>query len=246
MGNFTFTLYEVFGYLLPGGVTLIGFVVLYWASFMPGMPLGIASFQAGPVTWVSVSLASYLLGHAWQAIGNLCFHGVEDSLLSSQNGSAPAWMRERARLAASEFLKVNPDQLDPRWIFSALDEYTVQIGKIGDRDLFVYREGFYRATALSLFFLSATLFLRTFVPGASIMFTKGLFHVPGWEAFVTAVLISGAGYLFVRRYKRFAEYRVTHAVLSALVMSSTMPSTSKPSQVSQPRPTESNGKATLP
>lgn len=220
MGNIAFTLYEVVGYVLPGSVTFLGFVIFYWTVFVPRLPLGIASFQAGPVTWVTVVLASYLLGHAAQAIANTCFSGIESSVLATSNGTAPEWMRERARQAASEILKVDLTLLEPESIFATLDEYTAQNGEVGDRDLFVYREGFYRGTALALFFLSATLLARMCVPGASIMFIKGQFFVSWWEPLITAAIVGGVGYLFVRRYKRFAKYRVTHAVLAALTLQS--------------------------
>ena len=96
--------------------------------------------------------------------------------------------------------------------------HDVQTGKEGDREIFVYREGFYRGTALSLLLLSAALLVRMFVPGASIRFTKGLFQLSFWEPLITAVITGGVGYLFVRRYQRFAEYRITRAVLAALVV----------------------------
>jgi len=224
MGNLAFTLYEVFGYVLPGGITFLAFVVLYWAFFVPAVPVNIASFQAGLVTWAAVTLASYVLGHAVQAVGNLCFHGAENSALGAEHGSAPTWMRERARQAAIEILDVGSDQqLEPRWLFRVLDEYALQTGKEGDREIFVYREGFYRGTALSLFLLSAVLLVRTFIPGASILFTRGLFYVSFWQLLLTAAILSGVAYLFVRRYQRFAEYRVTRAVLSALVIRNASP-----------------------
>lgn len=218
MGTLSFTLYEVWGYLLPGGMTLLAFVVLYWSCFVPGVPLGIPNFRAGSLTWIAVIMASYVLGHAVQAVGNVFFREVEISVLNSHKGRAPTWIRERARQAASEILKVVPDQLEPRWIFRTLDEYALQIGNVGDRDIFVYREGFYRGTALSLFILSVALLVRMFVPGASILFTKGLFYLSFWELLTTVLLVASVGYLFVRRYQRFAEYRVTRAILAALVV----------------------------
>ncbi|MBZ5696771.1 MAG: hypothetical protein LAN36_15605 [Acidobacteriia bacterium] len=154
MGNLTFTLYEIFGYAMPGGVALLALLIFYWALFVPRMALGIAHFQVGLVTWIAVTLASYILGHAVQGIANACFPSVERSVLDSQHGSAPHWMRERAQHAARAILGVTseiPSQLEPRWVFRALDEYALQNGKDGDREIFVYREGFYRGTALSLF-----------------------------------------------------------------------------------------------
>jgi hypothetical protein len=260
IGNLTFTLYEIFGYVFPGGVAFLAFVVLYWALFVPGVPLGIATFQPGLVTWISVIAASYALGHASQAVGNKLFHAAEKSTLDSQAGSAPSWLREQAQQSARRILNVNSDQLEPRWVFRALDEYALQTGKDGDRDMFVYREGFYRGTALSLFFLSAALLVRIFIPGTSIHFTKGMFYVSYLELLVTAVFVGGIGFLFVRRYQRFAEYRITRAVLAAIVLQNTpsapgipgnpspvgLPTTGNPAQDLQQRPAETNGKTTLP
>lgn len=218
VGNLAFTLYEVFGYLLPGGITFIAFAVLYWASFVARMPLGIADFQAGLVTWVAVTITSYVLGHAVQGVGNICFHGMEGSVLDSENGSAPLWMRECARKAAAGILDVGADdQIESRWLFRVLDEFALQSCKDGDREIFVYREGFYKGTSLSLFLLSAALLVRMVVPGACISFTKGPFQILWYEVLVTAAIVGGVAFIFVRRWQRFADYRITRAVLAALV-----------------------------
>ena len=127
-------------------------------------------------------------------------------------------MLERAVQTASELLGVQLDKIEPAWVYRALDEYAVQTGKSGDRDMFVYREGFYRASSVTLFFLSLTLLIRMIVPGASIQFTRWLFPVSWLELLTTAVVASLVAWLFLQRYKRFADYRVTRAVLSALVI----------------------------
>jgi hypothetical protein len=217
MEKLSFTLYEIFGYLLPGGVVFLSMVVIYWAVFVPAVPLGIATFQVGVVTWGALVVTTYILGHATQGVANRCFRGVEKSVLASQ----PLWMRDRASQVASEILKVSTNQLEPRWIVVALDEYTVQAGKVGDREVFVYREGFYRATTLSLFFLSGAIVVRMFVPGASIMFTKGLFLISRPELVTTAAVVGVTGYLFFGRYRRFAEQRVVRAIVAALILQST-------------------------
>jgi hypothetical protein len=91
--NFTFTLYEIFGYLLPGGVTLVALILLYWALFVPTVPLGIASFQPGLGTWTIILLVSYVLGHGVQAVGNKLLRGIETSALAL---ASTGWMGECA------------------------------------------------------------------------------------------------------------------------------------------------------
>ena len=136
LDNFAFTLYEIFGYLFPGGLALLGISLLFWAVFVPRLPLGIATFQPGLVTWTAVVFTAYLLGHAVQAIGNLLLKGAEDDALGV-NGTLPEEIRKRAAELSAKLLTVNAEKLNPIWIFKTLDEESVQSGKAGDRDIFV-------------------------------------------------------------------------------------------------------------
>ena len=85
-------------------------------------------------------------------------------------------MLGRATHTAAELLNVPPNELKARWVCRTLDEYGLQEGEAGDRNIFVYREGFYRGTSIALLFLCLTLFARMIVPGAAIHFTKWLFR----------------------------------------------------------------------
>jgi hypothetical protein len=202
--NFAFTLYEIFGYLFSGAMGLLGLMLLYWALFVPKVPLGIATFQPGFGTWTVIVVVSYVLGHASQAAGNIFLRSIE-------------------RQSAAELTGVPADHLQPHWIYRILDEYAVQNGKPGDRDMFIYREGFYRGTCISLFFLAATLLVRGTFPGTSIQFTRWLLPVSTVQLLTTAGICAGLALLFLKRYRRFTEYRITRAVLSALVLQKAKP-----------------------
>jgi hypothetical protein len=142
----------------------------------------------------------------------------ESAILATEKGSAPQWMKERARQTALKILDINSDQLEPEWVFRTLDQYAAQAGKQGDRDIFIYREGFYRGTAIALCLLAVTLLIRMCFSGCSIEFTKNIFHISRCELFLNAFITGGIAYLFLRRYRRFVRYRITHAVLTALVV----------------------------
>jgi uncharacterized membrane protein YjjP (DUF1212 family) len=114
-----------------------------------------------------------------------------------------------------------------------LDEYSVQTGKPGDRDTFIYREGFYRGTSIALFVLSAAVLVRVAIPGSSIQFTKWLFCVSIWQGLLTAFIAAALALLFFQRYRRFAEYRVTRAVLAALIIQK-LPNKATTSGTSEP------------
>lgn len=227
--NFAFTLYEIFGYLLPGGVALLALMLLYWALFVPLVPLGIASFQMSLGAWTLVVVMSYALGHAVQALGNKLLRRIEDAALST---GVDAVINQKGRKLAAELLGIPAEKIEAKWLYRTLDEYAVQNGKPGDRDMFIYREGFYRGTCIALFLLSVALLIRLAFPGASIQFTKWLFAVSSWQLLLTATIAAALGWLFLQRYKRFAAYRVTRAVLAALVIRS------KPAIESQSRSPE--------
>jgi len=217
-GTLAFTLYEVFGYLLPGSVALQGILVLYWTFFVPRVPLGFATYHPGTVAWTALVIASYLLGHAAQGVANVIHTGAEDAALSPSE-TTPPWMLERATQLARKLLGLgSSDTISARWVVRTLDEYGVQAGELGDRDVFVYREGFYRGTSFAFFFLSIALLVRAWYPGASIQFTKGLFYISTLQLLSTALVTSVIGRIFVWRYQRFADYRITRAVLAALVL----------------------------
>lgn len=215
LDNFAFTLYELFGYLLPGGISLLGFVFIFWALFLPKVPLGVATFQPGFATWTAIIVVSYVLGHAAQALGNKLLRKIETHALEMTGAK---WMKDRARQTAAELLGVPPLDVGPRWVYRVLDEYTLQAGKPGDRDMFIYREGFYRGTAIALFFLSLAVGIRLVIPGTAIHFTKWDFQLTYWPLLLSAAITAGLGWLFLQRYIRFTDYRITRAALTALVI----------------------------
>ena len=143
LDNFTFTLYEIFGYVFPGTLALFGLLLLFWALFVPCVPLGVAAYQPGLVAWTAFVVAAYLLGHGVQAVGNFFFKDAETAALGN-NGTIPQEIRKNATNLAAKLLGVAPEKLTPGWVFRTLDEYSVQNGEVGDRDMFVYRGNLFR------------------------------------------------------------------------------------------------------
>jgi hypothetical protein len=215
LSNFAFSLYEIFGYLIPGSLTLAGFGLSYWALFEPRLAFRPAAFQPGVGTWVIVVVACYVLGHAVQAAGNVLLRPIENAV--SEMTSMPL-LRESAMRNAAALFGVVSKEVEPGWRYRVLDEYSLQTGIPGDRDMFIYREGFYRAGSVALFFLAASVGLRAVIPGAALRLTHWTRPVHWWESAVTAAIVGSIGFLFLQRYRRFAEYRVTRAVLASLVL----------------------------
>jgi len=213
--NFAFTLYELFGYLLPGSVALLALTMLYWALFVPSVPLGIAAFQLSLGAWTVIVVISYALGHAAQALGNKLLGHIEKT---AEKTGVTDVVNQRAHEATAELLGIPVERVTAKWAYRTLDEYAFQTGKPSDREIFIYREGFYRGTCIALFFLSLTLLIRLVIPGASIQFTKWLYPVSVWQFLLTAAITAALAWLFLQRFKRFVSHRVTRAILSGLVL----------------------------
>src|SRR5437667_10773171 len=102
------TLYEAFGYLLPGIVFISALAILFWSVYLPASPLEFVelSFQV----LVVLLLLAYFFGHLNQALGNLLtkiFRSPEEVVLSKgQPGSMPYFLVHLAQAQAGVLLGI--------------------------------------------------------------------------------------------------------------------------------------------
>lgn len=210
-----FSLYEIFGYIFPGAIGVAGMFLIYWRLFLPPN-LVLVGLTSG-WWWLLLGII-YFFGHILQAIANLALswkswhpeaHFFKENLFpESLRG-----LLEKKACAAIGLSGEN--QLTPELIYEISDHYVLQNGKTEVREIYVYREGFYRGMAAGLFFLSGGL----------------LFHASGTSSlnvggFYIALNLSGIAFLSstsvvmailsIHRYFRFANYRVKYALYSML------------------------------
>ncbi len=215
------TLYEIFGYLLPGVVSLTAIMILLWAFYMPQSTLALTDLSAQ--AYIALLVLAYLLGHLTQALGNLLVKKVlvspeEAALSKGQAASIPYDLVQRARLKAGKMLGIDLEDISPGWLFRICDETLVQRGICSDRDMYIYREGFYRGTMVSMLVLAVALTVRAVIPGTSLRIATSVQAISAL-VFVFFIILSLAGtWLAFQRYRRFSNYRVTHAVLSFLIL----------------------------
>jgi hypothetical protein len=84
------SLYEIFGHLIPGTVTLIAAVTGFWALFSANAPLPIAWLVAVP--WYVALILAYLAGILTQALASQ----IEDWLIARSNRSSASSSNGRA------------------------------------------------------------------------------------------------------------------------------------------------------
>jgi hypothetical protein len=206
--------------MLAGGIAL-----LFWSIFFPQ---SVVAFDLKSVEVWAVSLGlAYVGGHVCQGVGN------EVSRLSTPPEEAAfAGVLSPAIIAAckkkaKELTGVDAGALSPRWLYRLCDDAVIRSGKIGEREVFVYREGFYRGSFIGMAILVSGvlgLFVRLLLEADNGAGRWGNAAKLGDLEFTPArlVFLAATGTvtsaLLWRRYQRFAEYRVTHAMLGFLTI----------------------------
>jgi len=215
-----FSLYEFFGYVLPGMVFLLAWAVLLWALLLPKEVVPLRQLDVQVV--VASLLLAYLLGHAAQAISNLIFRTAGVSEFSCITDGAlnalPKSALDTAAVKAARMTGIRREDMKPELLYSICDEALAQQGKIGDREVYQYREGFYRGVAVAAAVFTVSLLARALGPQA--VLTVGGQEVPLSRCvlFSLAACTGLCVWLSFQRYKRFVGYRVKRAVLAFLVL----------------------------
>jgi hypothetical protein len=211
------TLYDFFGYLLPGSIIALAVSIFMWAVYFPGK-----TFPVSPLsnqTWIVFAVFSYFAGHLIQALGNWLGKGIkpEESLFAKEAKPNDQALATAVRSTISSW-GIETDKLDPKWLLQLCDETVAQTGVIADREIFVYREGFYRGTCGALLLLAVAMLVRLLKGSALLSFGDDVLCIPisMWLLFMLLSLVGSV--MAFMRFKRFAQHRVNSAVAGFLVL----------------------------
>lgn len=228
IGDLRATLYDIFGYLLPGIFATLGCYLLVSAIARPHAPLNPAVLSY-PVVVGSLLLIGYTVGHLLQAISNvLPWFSSQDatSLLTaadSENGNAGACLSAAAVQLLNDRLRQTfgpqVDGLTGAEKYALVDEARALALREGDREVYVYREGFYRGMAVAAAVLSIGLVVRLFVGLTCFVWQSAVLCFGRMEMFVLLGFTGASILAFRSRAARFARYRVTRAVMLWLATS---------------------------
>lgn len=199
------TTYEFFGYLAPGLVSASG--VWLCAASVDHRIAAIPPWNSW-TTLVVVLFAAYISGHLTQALGNMMAsaRGVSES----SKMKIPPYAIQAARSVLEQLLR--NQTLSDDDVQRVCDAYLVQHGRTGLRDLYVYREGFYRGLTAAFPILA----VGVLAADLSWPFSGAAF---GQGVMLGAVLILlGGTWLSYRRYCRFAAYRRAIGVEGAVAL----------------------------
>jgi hypothetical protein len=294
IGEFRSSLYDLFGYLLPGVVATAALVLFIWPWLGPELNLPISVLLTSPFIWVFFT-ASNFIGHGLHAAGNCTIwlmqfeEGVLDQARSdgvsiSHGTSALRFVAQQFRVkplspalqlaiqtsvaayialpdrlqgnshsAAASMDEVNVEteevdnltgttlkeriksvhsttttkdkhtpppsrdmsssgKLSAKEAYLIMDEARALLPREGDREVYVYREGFYRGCVYAFGILLVAAAVRWVLGPASYLMDYGrTVTVARWNAFVLMFIALGLVISSFVRARRFGATRVQRA-----------------------------------
>jgi hypothetical protein len=217
-GDLRASLYDLFGYLIPG-ITATAGVLLFLQLFathphslaFPGLPI-----QQG---WLSFLLLGYIVGHAVHALGNIV-PGLNRSAesIAFSAGGLPTGLIDDAMLTVSTLLGTGVAGLPPEEQFAIIDEARVLHPNTGDRDTYVYREGFYRGMVVAMVILALSL-VGHLRPASLCFYGSSEAQVCVARAVILLIILmsTATSWGFFHRMRRFGRYRVQRGLYQFLV-----------------------------
>lgn len=215
-----FTLYDFFGYLLPGTIFIIAIAILFWTIYFPNTL--ISYIKLPTEVWILLVFFAYIFGHIIQGIANLFekIFGKYDDLVGYRHkeSSLPETIINGAKSKISSLINLDENKITMKWLYRICDETIVQNGITEEREMYTYRKGFYRGLTTSFFILFLSLIFRMIISKAKISILGSPQEV-NWTILLFFILISLIGFIFSWiRYERFSSYLVEQAILGFLVL----------------------------
>jgi hypothetical protein len=215
--NIRLPLYDIFGYLLPGIVAILAAILLIWSIYLPAAPLTFLSLPKQ--VWFVLTVLAYFAGHFVQALGNALsdlFVRPEEHIFGEHADPNCKELVKEVHAVVHRTLGVS--KVEPAWMYRICDGTVLHCGTTSEREIYVYREGFYRGASVAFGLLAIALFVRSVIGATSLLWNESLVTVPGSLLWVLFILTACSCALMVVRFHRFAHYRVKHALVSYLLI----------------------------
>lgn len=218
MKEIQITLYEVFGYLVPGFVFTGAVAMGYWTVFEKN---DLVISKIDTPFWFLILVVSYLSGHVTQSLANIILCKRSTAKLCFQDGKKGIGdhLIEASKRLTMDIIKPGVSgRPDHTTILEVCDAMIEHRGSQQTREVYLYREGFYRGMWVALASMSFALFWRSNLE-KSVFIYDGFSHsFTNGEMFALGSLSATVGILFFLRFRRFGRYLIIHKVASALVL----------------------------
>lgn len=194
-------LYEIFGYILPGTVTLLSIQVVF--CILNNGFLYIPESVHGSVLLIFVA---YFLGHVNQAIGNLFYNIFQDPIIKGHESGIEL---------AKKALNIDTSVPNEKALKVMLNIAATDTCKKNNIETFIEREGFYRGSTVGFIILFITMLVSLLLMDLQFN-AKDYIVIIKKEQKIFLIILSGiVSVLFFKRYQRFLHYKI-RAVLDAM------------------------------
>jgi hypothetical protein len=200
------TVYDVFGFLLPGSVVAAAVVVGFWAIFWPTGTL-LIPLKLPALATSYLLLISYLCGHLGQAMSNIVERWSKSSTKFESKIPLTAPLEKILRECTAKHFGAAAGELNAKELYLLCDQALVHNHSLGERDVFIYREGFYRGNSVALAFLAMSLGIRLFHSPAVIAIGQKVVELHRGEIALAGAFTALGSWLAYRRYLRFREHK---------------------------------------
>jgi len=211
------TLYDFFGYLLPGAAILAAAIVLFWTLFWPLAPLTLPSTLPVLAT-TSLVFIAYLAGHLGQALGNILEKVSPGRAKLDKDLPLSSELTKLVTDAAVDRFGDHTRTLQAKELLDLCDQTLVHSGSLGEREIFTYREGFYRGNAVALALVTLALVVRLVCAPALVAVGSRDFEIYRAPLALAASLTALSAWLCYARFLRFAEHRYRSCFLRFLAL----------------------------
>lgn len=216
------TIYDIVGYLFPGIFALFG---LYLASCPLFAHCESVLVRFTSAKFAALALLAYVLGHCIQGVANwldrlLAPKTALTRILGPEQDASVAHVRCARRRAATLF-GVPVEAIGGQDLYGLMDGYALQHGKTETRDMYIYREGFYRGLAVAFLFIAFGAIIRLLgehhaavIGGRAVLSREMLLFLLAASLFATRICY--------QRFRRFESYRLNHSLYSFLALTTSI------------------------
>lgn len=243
MKELNITLYEIFGYVLPGAIATLAVSLFYYIFTVSGTEVVLP--QMSKTFAALIGIIAYFSGHIVQTLGNIAYRNMykaEDVLLETKDNEErlgwflslercidskffgnhnrlPKDLLQSIAISLSDIYKIAPDAISGGTMYKLCDAYVLQNGNVSEREVYTYREGFYRGLSISCFMLVFATLCMCFLKPMTLIWINTFSIEIRLKDFLFVFLLASIGsILFYYRYKRFYNYRIVIAVTSFVAL----------------------------
>jgi hypothetical protein len=202
MNTAKLALYEFFGYLLPGVITLISIIIIFCI-----LNNGQICIPGSLIFYAMFILISYFLGHVNQSIGNLIPKKWQNSIFLQHNDEI-----EKAKRVSKMNKSLSNEILIPK----LLSITSTDILSKNYIETYIEKEAFYRGSVVGFAILCIVLIVSLFLKDLQFHINEYIIQLNFQSKLFLVLLDTLIIVLFWKRHKRYFKYKVL-AILNSII-----------------------------